>query len=93
MAQAYYVPIAPHSQASPVGAMATAHMLATVPNFLVIEYHWTHPPQRWEWWKNFVKGADIIQKGYITVPDKPGIGVEMNEDYLKKLPGATWFPA
>jgi galactonate dehydratase len=93
MAQAYYVPIAPHSQASPVGAMATAHMLSTVPNFLVLEYHWTHPPQRWERWKNFVKGADIIQKGYITVPDKPGIGVEMNEDYLKKLPGATWFPA
>jgi galactonate dehydratase len=93
MAQAYYVPIAPHSQASPVGAMATAHMLSTVPNFLVLEYHWTHPPQRWERWKHFVKGEDIIQKGYITVPDKPGIGVEMNEDYLKKLPGATWFPA
>ena len=47
----------------------------------------------WERWKHFVKGEDIIQKGYITVPDKPGIGVEMNEDYLKKLPGTTWFPA
>uniref|UniRef100_Q01RN2 Mandelate racemase/muconate lactonizing enzyme, C-terminal domain protein n=1 Tax=Solibacter usitatus (strain Ellin6076) TaxID=234267 RepID=Q01RN2_SOLUE len=93
MAQAYYIPIAPHSQASPIGAMATAHMLATVPNFLVVEWHWSHPAQRWERWKQFVKGEDIIQKGYITVPDKPGIGVEMNEDYLKKLPGATWFPA
>jgi galactonate dehydratase len=93
MAQTYYVPIAPHSQASPVGAMATAHMLATVPNFLVVEWHWSHPGNRWERWKNFVKQGEIIEKGHIVVPDKPGIGVELNEDYLKKLPGATWFPA
>jgi galactonate dehydratase len=93
MAQTYYVPIAPHSQASPVGAMATAHMLATVPNFLVVEWHWSHPGNRWERWKNFVKQGEIIEKGHIVVPDKPGIGVEMNEEYLRKLPGATWFPA
>ena len=93
MAQTYYVPIAPHSQASPVGAMATAHMLATVPNFLVVEWHWSHPGNRWERWKNFVKQGEIIEKGHIVVPDKPGIGVELNEEYLRKLPGATWFPA
>jgi galactonate dehydratase len=93
MAHAYYIPIAPHSQASPIGAMATAHMLATVPNFLVVEWHWSHPPTRWERWKNFVKQGDIIEKGDIPVPDKPGIGVEMNEEYLRKLPGVTWFPA
>ena len=93
LAQTYYVPIAPHSQASPVGAMATAHMLATVPNFLVVEWHWSHPGNRWEHWKNFVKQGEIIEKGHIVVPDKPGIGVELNEEYLRKLPGATWFPA
>jgi len=93
MAHAYYIPIAPHSQASPIGAMATAHMLATVPNFLVVEWHWSHPATRWERWKNFVKEGDIIEKGYIAVPDKPGIGVEMNEEYLRKLPGVNWFPA
>jgi galactonate dehydratase len=93
MAQTYYVPIAPHSQASPVGAMATAHMLSTVPNFLVVEWHWSHPGNRWERWKNFVKQGEIIEKGHIVVPDKPGIGVELNEEYLRKLPGATWFPA
>jgi L-alanine-DL-glutamate epimerase-like enolase superfamily enzyme len=93
MAHAYYVPIAPHSQASPIGAMATAHMLATVPTFLVVEWHWSHPPTRWEHWKNFVKQGDIIEKGDVPVPDKPGIGAEMNEEYLRKLPGVTGFPA
>ena len=91
LAQTYYIPIAPHSQASPVAAMATAHAMATVPNFLVVEWHWGHPNQRTALWKQFVQGEDIIQKGYITPPDKPGIGLTLNEDYLKKLPGARWF--
>ena len=90
LAQTYYVPLAPHSQASPVGAMATAHMLATVPNFLVVEWHWSYPTQRWERWKHFVKEGDIIQNGYITGPDKPGIGVDMDEEYLRKN-GSAWF--
>ena len=90
LAQTYYVPIAPHSQASPMGAMATAHMLATVPNFMVVEWHWSHPAQRWDRWKHFVKEGDIIEKGYITIPDRPGIGVTMDEEYLKKN-GAQWF--
>jgi galactonate dehydratase len=90
LAQTYYVPIAPHSQASPMGAMATAHMLATVPNFMVVEWHWSHPAQRWDRWKHFVKEGDIIEKGYITVPDRPGIGVTMDEEFLKKN-GAQWF--
>jgi galactonate dehydratase len=91
LAATYFVPIAPHSQASPVAAMATAHAMATVPNFLVVEWHWGHPETRATTWKQFVQEGDIIQKGYIMPPDKPGIGVTMNEDYLKKLPGARWF--
>jgi galactonate dehydratase len=93
LAHTYYTPIAPHSQASPIGAMATAHAMATVPNFLVVEWHWSHPAERWARWKSFVKEGDIIQKGYITVPDKPGIGVEMDEEALKKTmpPGSAWF--
>jgi galactonate dehydratase len=95
MAHTYMVPIAPHCQASPIGMMATCHMLTTVPNFLVIEWHWGHPANRTERWKNFVKEGDIIEKGYITPPDKPGIGLELNEEYLQKSNpgGAELFPA
>jgi galactonate dehydratase len=95
MAHTYYVPMAPHAQASPMGMMAACHMLATIPNFLVYEWHWGHPESRTTQWKNFVKEGDIIQKGYITVPDKPGIGVEMNDEAVRKMvrPGSTWFGA
>ena len=42
---------------------------------------------------NWVKEGEIIQKGYVTVTDKPGIGVEMNEEAARKaqIPGTTWF--
>ena len=93
MAHTYYVPMAPHAQASPMGMMAASHMLATIPNFLVYEWHWSHPATRWQQWKDYVKEGDIIQKGYITPPDRPGIGLELNDEAVKKSlrPGATWF--
>jgi galactonate dehydratase len=92
MADAYYIPFAPHCVVSPVGTMASAHVCASVPNFLVCEWHWINHP---DLWKNWVKEGEIIQKGYITVPDRPGIGVEMNDEVAKKsqIPGTSWFEA
>jgi galactonate dehydratase len=93
MAHTYYVPMAPHCQASPIGTMASCHVLAAIPNALVLEWHWGHPPARMAEWKQYVKEGDIIEKGYVTVPDRPGIGLELNDEYVRKLqrPGATWF--
>ena len=93
MAHTYYIPIAPHCQASPVGTMATCHMLATVPNCLILEWHWGHPADRWKAWKQYVQQGDIIEKGFVTVPDRPGIGVDMVDDFIKtqQRPGRAWF--
>jgi galactonate dehydratase len=90
LAQTYYLPVAPHCVVSPIGMMSTAHLCASIPNFLVCEWHWINFP---DLWKNWVKEAEIIQKGYVTVTDKPGLGVEMNEDVARKaqIPGTTWF--
>jgi len=70
--------------------MSTAHVSASIPNFLVCEWHWIN---FLDLWKNWVKEAEIIQKGYVTVTDKPGLGVEMNEEVARKaqIPGTTWF--
>ncbi len=95
LAHTYYVPIAPHCQASPIGTMAACHAMATVPNFLVQEWHWGHPAERTAHWKQYVQEGDIIQKGYITVPERPGIGLTINDEALKTMvrPGSTWFSA
>ena len=93
LAHTYYIPIAPHCQASPIGMMAACHAMATVPNFLVQEWHWGHPAERLARWKQYVQEGDIIQKGHITVPDRPGIGLTLNDEALKKMvrPGSAWF--
>jgi galactonate dehydratase len=93
MAHTYYVPVAPHCQASPIGSMASCHVLAAIPNALVLEWHWGHPAERMARWKQIVKEGEIIEKGYITVPDRPGIGLEMDDDAVRKMqrPGSTWF--
>jgi galactonate dehydratase len=92
MAHAYYVPFAPHCVVSPVGTMASAHVCAAVPNFLVLEWHWIDSLPLWRSWVN---EGEIIEKGFITIPERAGIGVEMNDDGAKKaqVPGTPWFEA
>ncbi|MGH9405364.1 MAG: mandelate racemase/muconate lactonizing enzyme family protein [Candidatus Acidiferrales bacterium] len=90
LAEAYYIPVAPHCVVSPIGVMATAHVCATIPNFLCCEWHWINYP---DYWKNWVKEGEIIEQGFVTPPDRPGIGVEMNEEVAKRaqMRGTTWF--
>ncbi len=92
MAHTYYVPFAPHCVVSPIGTMASCHVCAAVPNFLVLEWHWI---QRLDLWRNFVKEGEIIDKGFVTLTDRPGIGVEMNEEAARKaqVPNTPWFVA
>jgi L-alanine-DL-glutamate epimerase-like enolase superfamily enzyme len=42
-----------------------------------------------------VKEGEIIEKGFVNVPDRPGIGVEMNEEAARtaQVPGSSWFAA
>ena len=90
LAQAHYIPVAPHCVVSPIGVMATAHACMTYPNFLACEWHWIG---HLEAWKSFVKEGEIIVNGYVTPTDKPGLGVEMDEDAAKKvqIPKTPWF--
>src|SRR6478609_1995200 len=87
LANAYYTPFSPHMVGSFLGCMATAHVCAAVPNFHILEWqsHFDTEPR----WKEIVKfdNSDkpfIDNKGYLTVLNKPGIGVDINEEGLKK---------
>jgi len=83
MADTYYIPVAPHNVSSPIGTMASVHACASIKNFLVMEVH--HLSTGAFWWEDLVKGEKpIIKDGYITVPDKPGIGLELNEKEVSK---------
>ncbi len=71
-----------HFAGSPVGCMAAVHMAATLKDMLAMENHAVDIP----WWGDLVSGPSkpIIQQGHITVPDTPGLGVELNEDVVKE---------
>jgi L-alanine-DL-glutamate epimerase-like enolase superfamily enzyme len=90
MAQEYGVPMAMHCAHTPIGAMASVHVAAATANFLVLENHAVDVP----YWSDLVDGVDkpIVNKGYITVPDKPGLGITLNEAACKQhLAEPGWF--
>lgn len=83
LANLYYVPFAPHMVASYLGAMASAHVCASVPNFMILEwqiYFHTNPM-----YKEIVSyEGEMVMDGYIPLSEKPGIGVEINEEGMRK---------
>jgi len=90
-AMEYGVPMAMHYAGTPVGALASVHCAAATENFLACENHSLDVP----WWQDLVEGIEkpIINKGFIKVPDKPGLGITLNEDLIRQhlAPGTGYF--
>jgi L-alanine-DL-glutamate epimerase-like enolase superfamily enzyme len=81
MADENGVAAAIHMAESPVACLAAAHTAAAMHNVLAMEFHSVDVP----WWSDMISGLDrpLIEKGFIRVPDKPGLGFEsLNEDVL-----------
>jgi galactonate dehydratase len=87
MAEAYLVAVSPHNYNSTVVALAaTVHASATMPNFIITEY-----------FLPFVEFGDRVSRdqlkpknGYIELPTTPGLGVDLDEEALKKAPGKPY---
>ncbi len=83
LANLYYIPFAPHMVASYLGAMAACHVCASVPNFMILEwqiYFHTDPM-----FKEIVTfDGPMVTNSFITLSEKPGIGVEINEEGMRK---------
>lgn len=93
LANLYYIPFAPHMVASFLGAMACAHVCVTVPNFLIMEWQsYFHTNPMYKEIVTFDEG-DWVQNSFMKVSEKPGIGVEINEEAMKKyaVPGVPFF--
>lgn len=83
LANLYYVPFAPHMVASYLGAMASAHCCASVPNFLILEWQiYFHKNPMFKEIVNY--DPSMIVDGHIVLSDKPGVGVEINEEGMRK---------
>ncbi len=85
MAEAHYITVAPHDGSlGPVAEMAAVHLVSTLPNFLILEHLEDDVPQRYE----VMEPQPEIVKGYISVPDQPGIGVDIVEEAIARYPSS-----
>ncbi|GAB3910833.1 mandelate racemase/muconate lactonizing enzyme family protein [Larkinella knui] len=83
LANLYYVPFAPHMVASYLGAMASSHVCASIPNFLILEWQiYFHEDPMFKEIVTF--DGPMVKDGFIPLSEKPGIGVEINEAGMKK---------
>ena len=90
-AEVHYLPMALHGNGGSLATIAAAHVAAATRNFLAMENHSLDVP----FWQDLVNGIEkpIINKGFIKVPDTPGLGVTLNDDVVKQhlLRGTEYF--
>ena len=88
VANQYYIPVAMHNVSSPIATVAATHVGAAIPNALAVEYH----SYELGWWEDLVEES-VIEDGYITVPEAPGLGVTLDMDTVAAhmVEGETLF--
>src|SRR5437588_4921828 len=80
--QEYGVGMAMHFAGTPVSCMANVHCAAATEGFLVLENHSVDVP----WCDSRVEGVEnpIVNKGFVTVPNGPGLGITLNDEVVKQ---------
>jgi galactonate dehydratase len=83
LANLYYVPFAPHMVATYLGAMAATHVSVSVPNFMILEWQiYFHKDPMFQ--EIIEYDGEMVVDGHIPVSEKPGIGVEMNIEAMRR---------
>jgi galactonate dehydratase len=78
LAESFYIPVSPHDASGPINVVAGAQVMMSTPNFYRLE------TSRWDLsgYNAFITEPLDNRGGRLKVPEKPGLGVEMNMDYL-----------
>ena len=82
MAEAAYIKVAPHNPNGPVATVASVHLAAAIPNFLILETPSSRcatPVQR---------HGLTIRDGWVELPTRPGLGIELDEEVIEAHPYA-----
>ncbi len=86
LAEAHYVNVAPHNPCGPLATAVNVHFAASTHNFLILEYHADDEAPR----RDIVDEPIKLVNGYLELPEKPGLGVDLNEEALGKFPFRSW---
>jgi galactonate dehydratase len=82
MAESAYIKIAPHNPNGPVATIASVHLAAAIPNFLILEMAQQRLRAEIQ-----VHGL-TIKDGWAELPDRPGLGIELDPEVIEAHPYA-----
>lgn len=85
---AHYGVVAPHSAQGPVASAACVQLNACLTNFLIHEY-FDEFNDSWE--KKIINYPVEVVDGYISIPDRPGLGIDLNVEEIEKHPYSHKF--
>ena len=86
LAETYHILVAPHNPNGPVATAASVHAAAVMPNFNILEYALS--PTRDACQAAGPADCFAARNGRIELPTKPGLGIELDEDYLRGHPAS-----
>jgi len=89
-ANLYNIPMFVHNLCTPVGTMASGHASAAISSCISLESDSVELPH----WQNLVvNDGSFYKEGYLEIPDKPGLGIELNEDVVREhlIEGSGYF--
>jgi L-alanine-DL-glutamate epimerase-like enolase superfamily enzyme len=81
-AERHGIPTALHFAGSPIAFMANLHTAAALSSFVALEHHGLDLP----FWEGLVTGlpANYLEEGYVEVPERPGLGVDLNLEGIRE---------
>ena len=82
VAHRYGVDLCPHNWHNGLMTMANAHAVAALPNPKVLELCMIQGPLQWD----ILKHQPVIQDGWLELPDRPGLGVDIGDGLETRFP-------
>ncbi len=83
LAEAHFIDVAPHAGTlGPVAEFAAVHFLAAIPNALILERF----EDDWAGKHAVLTHALECVDGHLTVPDRPGLGIDIDEAFIAQHP-------
>lgn len=82
MAEAHYATLAPHNPLGPISLAAGLQIAASIPNFLCQE--------QVNLGEGYLKNPFKVERGYIDLPEGPGLGIEIDEEAIASKIGHDW---
>jgi len=86
IAETQHLSMAPHNTNGPVGTVASFHLAASMPNFLIQEYH----AEFYEpWLFDLVPDQPRRTGNHVPLPNGPGLGITVDEAVVRAHPMET----